>query len=71
MDIDLSILGAHNFGAQIKGLTNYCQWQKVICKLGLLIEMKICRDVFIIFFIANVHLTFSAANIGIFMDSSS
>ena len=26
--VDLSILGAHNFGAQIKGLVNYCHWQK-------------------------------------------
>ena len=26
--VDLSVLGARNFGAQIKGLVNYCHWQK-------------------------------------------
>ena len=71
MDNDLSILGAHNFDAQIKGLVNYCQCQKIICKLLLLTEMKTCRDVFIIFLFLMFILTPSAANIGISMDSSS
>ena len=71
MDNDLSILGGHNFDAQIKGLVNYCQCQKIICKLLLLIEMKTCRDVFIIFLFLMFILTLSAANIGISMDSSS
>ena len=71
MDIDLSILGAHKFGAQIKSLLNYCQWQKAICKLWLLIEMKTCQDVFIIFFIVNVYSTLSAANIAILMNGIS
>ena len=26
--VDLSVLGARNFGAQIKGVVNYCHWQK-------------------------------------------
>ena len=26
--VDLSVLGARNFGAQVKGLVNYCHWQK-------------------------------------------
>ena len=26
--VDLSVLGACYFGAQIKGLVNYCHWQK-------------------------------------------
>ena len=26
--VDLSVLGACNLGAQIKGLVNYCHWQK-------------------------------------------
>ena len=71
MDNDLSILGAHNFDAQIKGLVNHCQCQNIICKLLLLIEMKTCRDVFIIFLFLMFILTPSAANIGISMDSSS
>ena len=68
LDTDSSISGAHNFRAQIKGLVNYYQWQKVICKLWLLIEMK--AYVFIIFLLLIFIPNFIAANIGIFMDSS-
>ena len=60
----LIYFGCTQFCVQIKGLVNYCQWQIIICKLWLLIEMKIYRDHF---FIANVH---STANIGTCMDSS-
>ena len=54
MNTDLSILGAHNFGAQIKGLVNYCQWQKE----NYLWVMIIDRDediCFYHFFIVYVH----------------
>ena len=68
LDIVLSIFGAQKFGAQVKGLVNYCHWQKGNYLSG----MNIDREENACFYLklVYVHSTLSA-NVGMFMDNSS